>query len=168
MNALLKPFLPYLIGIPILLAVGWALHRKGYIAGQAERTAYYVPLLADVKATALAAEARHAAQERESADVSAQAEERHHASEIALQARATAAESRITGLVQNLAAHRRCDAVPPTAGTAGEPESATEESARVGRVGSRITGTGAGCEADARTVLELQRWVADQRAVLNH
>jgi hypothetical protein len=163
MNPLLVRLLPYLLGTVGIVSAGWWIHHRGYAAGQAERTAHYQPLLAQIDLERAKAEERVKAAQAASDVITAQVEQRHAQTEQALQTRANAAERRITGLLSQLTASGRRDEVHDPAGAPALAGPAPEERERIDRASRRLASIAAGCESDAANLNALQAFYDAQR-----
>lgn len=165
MSPLLLRLLPYLGGIGFLALLAWYWHHHGYLAGQAERTAYYEPLLAAIDREKAAAEARVKATDAAAARSSKESEDKLRETQKALDARAAAAEQHIGVLLSQLATARRSHEMPSTPGTPADPGPTPEVRRRLGAIAASFSAIGRNAESDAAAFGECQRFYDAQRAL---
>lgn len=156
-----------LIVVAALVGAGAAVHHRGYRAGQAEREAYYAPILRAQSAAKLAADQR-ADQLAAAADAATRELEGRYAEQNRiLTNRANAAQSRLADILRNTSpgtctGHQQMPEPPATApGAIGTPGSDD----RVGRLATSLAGVGGRCEADAARLQHWQEWFRTQQAL---
>lgn len=149
------------------IAAGTAIHHHGYIVGQAERTAYYAPLLKAAADAKSAADARVAAQLTEAQRITVELEAHHGQIEQALTDRANAAELRITELLRERATADTAtggDSVSSLPGVTTTSQGAASGDERDREFAASVSSVGHKCEHDADELAEFQRWYARQSA----
>lgn len=162
--ALLARYWLHIAGAVFLVGGIWYVHHHGYKSGQAEREAYYKPILSAAQSLASIAEARLKAQERESAELIKTQEKRRAETESTLKARAITAERSYARIVHDIARRRTCD-MPGAAPSAAEPADAAAITERLGGVATRLRGVGERARADAERYAECQDFYNAQRAI---
>lgn len=154
-----------LIGLVGLMAGGWSLHHHGYRAGYQAAQAHYEPIMAEIARKASEALDRARATEEAAQQLGKEAEDKRRETEKALDARAAAAEQRITGLLSQLAAARHRYEVPGIPGATPGSGIPPEVRRRLGEIGSAITGIGRDAESDAASLAACQSFYNAQRAL---
>ena len=163
---LLKRFWPYLaFALAAMLILG-GFYRSGYKAGESASAAFWQPRFDAADKARIAADARTESLATASTALTQRREAEHAETLQSLNDRAAASDVRVRGLMRQLATASRCE-VPAVPGTTTLPDDSAEVQQRADTLGSRIVGIGRDCEADAATLAELQRWISDQRAILN-
>jgi hypothetical protein len=166
--ALLKRFWPYLAGAVLIGGAIWYVHTLGYKAGEASREAYWKPRFDAAEQARIAADARAEAQEAISRTISRDSDIRYARLVSDLNTRFVDADRSIRTLsvrIATLAA--RGGEVSTVPGAAGSLDAAAEIERRAAEAGGSIAEIGAGCEADAAQLAEIQRWIEGQRSALN-
>jgi hypothetical protein len=144
-----------------------SIYHGGYVAGQAERTAHYEPILVQAARDKEDADRRADKAEQAAKDINAKLETDHAQHQKELVDRAAGADARIAQLLRQRAAasatlcHQPLSTVPggwtvivgPSAGDASD-----------NRLASRVSGVGKQCEHDAAEVAEWHTWYSRQRA----
>jgi hypothetical protein len=157
-------FLPYLLGVLVIAGLCWGIHHSAYKAGQAEREAYYKPILTAAQSLANAAQARLKSQERDSAAL-IETQEKHRAeTESTLRVRTAAAERAYARIVQDIAG-RRANSVSGTSGTSPEPADAAAVTQRLGAIAADLGAVAAGAVSDAQHYAECKSFYDAQRAI---
>lgn len=145
-----------------------AIHHRGFLAGQAEREAYYAPLLQAARDAKDAADARAFAAEEAALKINSDSEKDHALLAQALADRAADADRRIDAVLRErraaLAAAAHCESVPAIPAAADESTGSAASLDRDRRFSDRISDVGRRCEHDAAEVAEFQRWYEQQRA----
>jgi hypothetical protein len=165
-NPFLLRYGPYLLAVAVIAGGIWGYGHWRYNAGQAEREAFYAPLLKTVREEAAREKARHEAQELESAALVANQEKRHVESEKTLRNRADAAERSYARILQD-SAHRKASScpgasapAPESSGGAGIAQCAGELAAFARTIGERAV-------RDATRYAQCQDFYNAQRAIRN-
>jgi hypothetical protein len=149
-------------GLVLLLAVAFGcykVHHAGYVSGQAERTAYYAPLMLKSAQALVVADTEADKLTRAATDITANVEQQHEQNEKLLGARATAAEQRITQLLQQRApacTTAGSGQVPAVSAGAGGTTGPGGGQQRDAALATGVSSVGAACERDAE---RLNRWV---------
>lgn len=159
-------YLPHLIGALVILGALWGIHRHGYKAGQAERTAHYQPILTKVDQERLRAEGRVKAAESAGAALSIDTEKRLAESKKALAASRAAAERRIADLVRRITRGDACS-LPEAPPDPAEPRSSPGEFARFGRIGADFSALAERAQRDAQRLTACQDLLRAERRLLN-
>jgi hypothetical protein len=166
--ALLKRFWPYLAGAVLIGGAIWYVHTLGYKAGEASREAYWKPRFDAAEQARIAADARAEAQEAISRTISRDSDIRYARLVSDLNTRFVDADRSIRTLSVRIASLATSGGqVSTVPSTARSSDAASERDRRAAEAGGSIAAIGAGCEADAVQLAELQRWIEGQRAALN-
>jgi len=166
--SLLSRFGPYLVALAALSGAAWWLHHQGYESGYAASEAKWQPRFDAAERAKAVADEMARRKEAYSTALSQKVEAEHEKAVASLNLRAADADKRLRALSLRLAtaSARRCE-VPPIPGAALQPDAAAEVIRRAEDAGGRISSVGAACESDAATLAALQRWVTEQRAIIN-
>lgn len=160
-------YLPYLLGVLALIGGLWAIHHHGYKAGQAERTAYYQPILAKIDLERVKAEARVKTIQASLDALPEETEKRHADAEKALRERADAAVRRNTDLVRLISRGDRCP-VSEAAGHSAEPAGTSAVPDGLGRIGEDLTTLARRAVSDAQGLAACEQFLRDERNLLAH
>jgi hypothetical protein len=160
----------------LVVAIGWGVttvHHRGFVAGQNERTAYYVPLMRAANDARVAADARAAKADKAASDINVKSEEDHAKFVETLADRESTAASRITSLlrqhtVDSAARSSQLSVVAgasdPFTGAAASVRFDNGNNERITTVSAHLATIGSRCEHDAGELADWQRWYAEQRA----
>jgi len=160
-------FWPYLAAVVLLIgAWAWA-HHTGYESGYAASEAKWQPKFEGAERERDAANARAQKKEADSIALSDQIERTHAETIASLTSRAADAEQRTAGLVRQLSVRARSCAVPPTGSASTVPDAASASDRVADRASKDLVELARRCESDGRTLAQLQRWVTEQRAIIN-
>lgn len=156
------------VGVLLLAGLAWWLHHDGYVSGQAERTAYYRPLLAAANDAKLAADLKTADIEAASLKLTAEMQRDHEAQLKVLSDRESAAAARIADLLRS-AAHRPAGSCPVSeaARPAGVPDGAAASDARDRQFSVSLANVGGQCEHDAAALAGWQDYYRHQQTLIN-
>jgi hypothetical protein len=164
----LRRFWPYLAGAVLIGGAIWYVHSLGYKAGEASREAYWKPRFDAAEHARIAADARAEAQEAISRTISRDSDIRYARLVSDLNTRFVDADRSIRALSVRIASLATSSGqVPTVPGAARSSDAASEIDRRAAEAGGSIASIGAGCEADAVQLAELQRWIEGQQAALN-
>lgn len=157
------------VAVVVLVCMMFVVRHGGYLAGSADRTAYYEPILRQAAEDKIAADQRADAADRRSLEITAKVETDHAEIEQSLTARSVVAESRIADLLrQHAAAAPHCGVqVPAVPSSAAVGTGAAPGDPRDGRLAERVSGVGRQCEHDANELGAWQQWYERQRASLS-
>lgn len=166
---IVPPSLVALLAVLAALVVGGvAIHHQGYRAGQAEREAYYAPLMRAAELAKLQLDQRVRAADLAAKQITQDVETRHVQAEADLANRARRAESSIAELLrQHAPACTGREHLPTVPNSATRVTDAARESERAERLASSVRSVGQGCEADAERLARWQEWYQRQRAALS-
>lgn len=153
----------YGIGLLAVCGCVYTAYQWAYSRGQAERTAYYAPLLAAAEAAKDAADNRAALIEETQRLLSETEVAEYETRLTELQDRAHRAESAYAGSLRKLAAAGGCE-VPETSG-AGSFDGSAGIDGRIERTAAGIGTVGVGCEADALRLQALQDVIRQYQAL---
>lgn len=153
-----------------LVTGGVVAHHRGYRAGQAEREAYYAPLLRAETAAKLAADQRANELDAAADAATKTLEERYARENRILNDRTTAAESRFVDLLRQRSAGSCTgrESVPETSGAASGAIDTSGSDDRVGRLAASLAGVGGRCESDAARLARWEEWYRTQQALEDH
>lgn len=165
--ALLARFWKPLAGAALILAAVLYTHHAGYKSGHAASEAHWQQLFADAEKARDAANEKARRKEEDSKAISDRSEKLHAETIASLNLRAADVQRDNRNLVRELAARSRCGAVREASGPAPVPDAAAASDERFTGAADRFTDLARRCEADARTLAELQGWVTDQLVILN-
>lgn len=154
----------------VMVALGYGayeFHHHGYISGQAERTAYYLPAMKKADDALVAANEKVDQLNLAALAITNQVEKEHADDESALVARAVAAESGIAKLLRQraTAAAATCSGkLPGVSGSTDPPGSTGGGDGRDDVFAASVSGVGGACERDAGRLNEWIEWYHQQRA----
>lgn len=164
--ALLKRFWPYLAGAILVGGAIAYVHHQGYKAGEAAREAQWKPRFDAAEQARIAADARAEAQEAISRTISRDSDIRYARLISDLNTRFVDADRSIRALSVRLATLAASRGEVSADGSAPSGSNAAAEIAqRAAEAGGSIAAVGAGCEADAAQLAELQRYTVEQAAL---
>jgi len=155
----------------VLAAIGTLLgviHHKGYVAGQAEKVAYYEPILASARDAKDKAEAHAFEVETDSRTLKKQMEADHVAAAKAMADGVAALNARILDLLRQQRAASRPGsggALPGAGGSSGVSVGGTEVDERDRRFASGVSNVAGNCKSDAESVAGWQEWYRRQQSL---
>jgi hypothetical protein len=168
MWALLLRFWKPLAAVALVIGAALILHHRGYESGYAAAEARWQGRFAAAERAREAADEKAHRKEADSSLLTQKVDAEHEKAVASLTSRAIAADQRIRDLsVRLAAASARRGEVCPAPGASGKPDSATASVERAQRAGASISDVGRRCELDALSLAALQRWVTEQRAIIN-
>jgi hypothetical protein len=153
-------------GIVVIACLLWWIRHDAYEDGQAEREAYYRPLLADIRKQADAAVARVQELERAASAINdmISTEDKQRAEDAAKQR--DDALRRLSDMRVRLASAltRRCE-VPGVPGGTGSADATAGESERAAAADGRLTELARQCQRDSDRLRGWQNWYIRQSAM---
>lgn len=145
-------------------------HQRGYLAGQAERTAFYQPMIIQAQQAALRADQKSQRLDQQAATITAAIEAQHVDTEQVLTARAARAEQQLAQLLRQRATvsgPAGGGPVPQVPGGAAGTAPTGGGRGRDDELARRLSDLGARCERDAARLTGWQDWYVRERAALS-